>query len=177
MADLGDGDSVGFGKQGNHVFFRLADHELASTTPEGPFPNYENVMPDSCATSVVLPTSDLASAVRRVSLLASDRFGKAVKFSLSEGTLALSYESDVGNAEESLPVEYDGEPIQIGFNARYVIDFLGVVGTDKVRLELDPTRAGDPGSGGSAGDKPGQFRPEPQGEMDYRYIVMPMHLF
>jgi len=175
-ADLTDEDDVALGKQGNHVFFRLADHELASTTPEGPFPNYENVMPESCGTSVVLPTADLSAAVRRVSLLASDRFGKAVKFALSEGTLALTYESDVGNAEESLPVEFEGEAIQIGFNARYVLDFLAVVGTDRVRLELDPTRPGEQASSGGAGDKPGQFRPEPAGEMDYRYIVMPMHL-
>jgi DNA polymerase-3 subunit beta len=175
-ADLTTEDTVGFGKQGNHVFFSVAGHELATTTPEGPFPNYENVMPDSCGTSIVLPTGELSSAVRRVSLLATDRFGKAVRFALSEGKLTLSYEADVGNAEETLSVDYAGEDMEIGFNAKYILEFLGVVGSEQVRLELDPVRPGEGGGGGKPGDKPGQLRPEPSDDMDYRYIVMPMHL-
>ncbi|MBD3868370.1 MAG: DNA polymerase III subunit beta [Acidobacteria bacterium] len=174
-ADFGDDDKVEFGMKGNHVFFRLAGHELVSTIPEGPFPSYENVMPEACAISVPVPTADLLSAVRRVALMASDRYGKAVRFALSSGKLELSYESDMGNAQESLPVEYDGESVEIGFNARYFQDFLNVVGTDNVLLELDPVKSGE-GPSGTAGDKPGQLRPEPSGNTDYRYIVMPMHL-
>jgi DNA polymerase-3 subunit beta len=128
-ADLADDDAVRFGKQGNHVFFKVGDHELASTIPEGTFPNYENVMPDSCGTSVQLPTEELAHAVRRVSLLASDRFGKGVKFALDKGKLTLSYEADVGEAVETLAVDHDGDAMEIGFNARYVQDFLSVVGS------------------------------------------------
>jgi DNA polymerase-3 subunit beta len=176
-ADLGDGDAIQFGKEGNHVFFRVGDHELASTTPEGPFPNYENVMPESCGTSVKLATADLASAVRRVSLLATDRFGKAVRFALDDGKLTLSYEADVGEAVETLSVDYDGKGAEIGFNARYVQEFLSVVGSEHVTMELDPIRPGEtPSKDDKAGDKPGQFRPEPAGGLDYRYIVMPMHL-
>jgi len=176
-AELEDGAAVDFGKQGNHVFFRVGEHELASTTPEGPFPNYENVMPDSCGTSVKLVTDELASAVRRVSLLATDRFGKAVRFALSGGKLELSYEADVGKAEESLSVDYDGDAMEIGFNARYVQEFLSVVGSEHVTMELDPIRPGESRSkGDKVGDKPGQFRPDPAGGLDYRYIVMPMHL-
>lgn len=177
-ADLDDeDDAVRFGKQGNHVFFKVGDHELASTIPEGTFPNYENVMPESCATSVQLPTEELAHAVRRVSLLASDRFGKGVKFALEKGKLTLSYEADVGEAVETLAVDHDGEAMEIGFNARYVQDFLSVVGSEHVRMELDPARPGETKSkGDKVGDKPGQFRPDPGGGLDYRYIVMPMHL-
>jgi len=176
-ADLDDDAAIRFGKSGNHVFFRVGDHELASTTPEGPFPNYENVMPESCGTSVQVPTAELSSAVRRVSLLASDRFGKAVRFALDAGKLTLSYEADVGEAVETLSVDYEGEAMEIGFNARYVQDFLAVVGTEHVTMELDPVRPGEsPGKGEKPGDKPGQLRPEPAGGLDYRYIVMPMHL-
>lgn len=178
-ADLGPDDRATFGKEGNHVFFSLKGHELASTVPEGPFPNYENVMPESCNTSVIIQTTELASAARRVSLLASDRFGKAVRFALSAGKLELSYEADMGEAREELPVDYDGDLIEIGFNAKYVLDFLSAVGTEQVRLELDPLRPGESRSEGqesSAGDKPGQLTPEPTGKLDYRYIVMPMHL-
>ena len=176
-ADLGDGSAIQFGKQGNHVFFRVGDHQLASTTPEGPFPNYENVMPETCGTSIKLVTDELAAAVRRVSLLASDRFGKAVRFALDDGKLTLSYEADVGEAVETLSVDYDGKGAEIGFNARYVQDFLSVVGSEHVTMELDPVRPGEtPSKDDKAGDKPGQFRPDPGGGLDYRYIVMPMHL-
>mgnify|MGYP001811631850 FL=1 len=174
-ADFSDDDKVEFGMKENHVFFRLAGHELVSTIPEGPFPSFENVMPEACAISVPMPAADLLSAVRRVSLMASDRYGKAVRFALSTGKLELSYESDMGNAQESLPVDYDGDSVEIGFNARYFQDFLNVVGTDNVLLELDPVKSGE-GPSGTAGDKPGQLRPEPSGNTDYRYIVMPMHL-
>ncbi len=176
-ADASDDDEVAFGRQGNHVFFRVHGHELVSTVPEGPFPNYENVMPESCATAVTLPTNELAHAVRRVSLLASDRFGKAVRFALSSGKLELSYEADMGEARETVPVDYDGDDLEIGFNARYVSDFLAVVGSDRVVLGLNPKRPGETASRSDRpGDKPGQFSPDPSGEIDYRYIVMPMHL-
>ncbi len=174
-ADFGEDDKIELGMKGNHVFFRLAGHEMVSTIPEGPFPSFENVMPESCAISVAVPTRDLLSAVRRVSLMASDRYGKAVRFALTSGKLELSYESDMGNAQESLSVDYDGDAVDIGFNARYFQDFLNVVGTDNVLMELDPVKAGE-GPSGSAGDKPGQLRPEPAGKTDYRYVIMPMHL-
>jgi len=174
-SELGEDDPVEFGVKGNHIFFRLAGHELVSTVPEGPFPSYENVMPASSSIVVTLPSGDLLSAVRRVALMASDRFGKAMKFSLSSGKLDLSYEGDLGNAQEQIPVDYDGEPVEIGFNARYFQDFLNVVGTPNVLMELGPVKDGEEASG-NAGDKPGQLRPEPAGDLDYRYVVMPMHL-
>lgn len=178
-AEAGEDDTISFGKEGNHIFFMFRDHQLVSTVPDGPFPNYENVMPESCGTSVCISTTELMQAARRVSLLASDRYGKAVRFSLSSGRLELSYEADMGKAEETLSIDYDGDQIDIGFNARYVLDFLSVVGSDQVLLELDPRRAGDQPTdekGDRPGDKPGQLRPEPAGKMDYRYIIMPMNL-
>jgi DNA polymerase III sliding clamp (beta) subunit (PCNA family) len=85
----------------------------------------------------------------------------------------------MGEANEVLTVDYKGEDKTIGFNARYVLDFLAVVGTGAVRLDLDPIREGETDAdrkGKKAGDKPGQFRPEPAGDLDYRYIVMPRDL-
>jgi DNA polymerase-3 subunit beta len=176
-AELGDKDAVDYGRQGNHVFFRVGDRELASTVPDGPFPNYENVMPERCNISVVVATHELSAAVRRVSLLASERLGKAVRFALSQGKLELSFEGEVGQASEAVSVDYEGEDTEIGFNARYILEFLGVVGSERVRLELDPVRSGDgKAHSDKPGDKPGLLRPEPDGGFDYRYIVMPMHL-
>ena len=122
----------------------------------------------------MLNNSELAQAVKRVSLLATDRVGRAIRFALTNGKLELSSETEMGEAHEEIETQYDGDAMEIGFNARYLLDFLGVVGTDSVRLELNPS--GDDGAGAGAGDKPGQLKPEPAGDVDYRYIVMPMHL-
>ncbi len=176
-AELGEGDAVTFGKSANQVFFVIGRHVLTTSVPEGTFPKYEEVLPKQCDTSFLVPTADLHDAVRRVSLLASDRFGKAVRFTLSDGRLELSSETEMGEAHEVLSVDYKGDEKSIGFNAKYVMDFLSVVGSPSVRVELDPSKGDDDEARKRrAGDKPGQFRPEPAGEMDYRYIVMPRDL-
>jgi DNA polymerase-3 subunit beta len=175
-AELTSDDKITFGKAGNHVFFKVGGHSLTSTVLEGNFPRYENVMPESCEIDIALPTQDLTDAVRRVSLLAADRVGRAVRLSLGKGKLELFSQTEMGEAQESLAVDYDGEEMEIGFNARYLIDFLTAVGTPSVHVGLNPKKAGDEGKKADAGDKPGQFRPEPAKGLDYRYIVMPMHL-
>jgi len=175
-ADLSDDDPVLFGKTDNQVFFVVRGHKLTSSLLEGNFPRYENVMPESCDTAVLIPTEELTQAVRRVSLLASDRYGRVVKVALSDGKLEFSSKTEMGEAQETLNVEYTGPEIDIGFNARYLMDYLTVVGSPAVKLELNPTRKSDEDRKLEAGDKPGQFRPEPGDGVDYRYIVMPMHL-
>lgn len=177
-ADLGEDEEVTFGKVGKQVFFHVGGHRLTSTMLEGNFPRYENVMPESCATEISLSAGDFGDAVRRVSLLASDRYGRAVKLELGSGKLEVSSETEMGEAHETLAVDYDGEPISIGFNARYLIDFVSAVGTSSIRLGLNPsTEQAKKEQPANAGDRPGEFRPEPPGErMTYRYIVMPMHL-
>jgi DNA polymerase-3 subunit beta len=132
-------------------------------------------MPDSSETKISIPSEDFAHAVRRVSLLASDRYGRAIRVLLSDGKLDLSSRTEMGDAQETLSIDYAGKDVEIGFNARYLLDFLGVVGSPTVSLELN-SGASDGESKAQAGDKPGQFRPEPVGDVDYRYVVMPMHL-
>lgn len=180
VAEMPSDGTVTVGHTGNQIFFAVDRHVLTSTLLEGNFPRYENVMPKQCEIQVVVPTVDLTDAVRRVSLLGSDRHSRAVQFKLTPGTLDLSSETEMGEAQETLPVDYAGEEIVIGFNARYLLDFLSAVGTPAVTLDLNPKRAGDkdddPQNQTRPGDKPGQLRPEPAGEMDYRYIVMPMQL-
>jgi len=174
-AELDDDETVLFGKSDNQVFFIVRGHRLTSSLLEGNFPRYENVMPGECDTSVLVPTEELNQAVRRVSLLASDRYGRVVRVALSDGKLDLSSKTEMGEAQETLNVDYSGPELSIGFNARYLQDFLSVVGSPAVKLELNPGKAGDDKKL-DAGDKPGQFRPEPDESIDYRYIVMPMHL-
>lgn len=175
--ELTDEDEVVFGRADNHVFFVVGEHRLTSNLLEGKFPRYENVLPDSCETELEIATEELANAVRRVSLLASERYGRAVRLGLGSGKLELFSKTEMGEAQETLELDYDGPEMSIGFNARYLLDFLGVVGTSKVYLGLDPKRPGDDDTReAEAGDKPGQLRPAGDEKMDYRYIVMPMHL-
>jgi len=178
-AEVAADSAVTFGRSGNHIFFTVGDHTLTTTVPEGAFPKYEEVMPKKCETAINLDRHELTLAVKRVALVASDRFGRAVRFHLSSGRLELSSATELGEANEVLNVEYTGDEKTIGFNAKYLMEFLNVVGTDAVKLELDPVKDGESETDRKAkksGDKPGQFRPEPAGELDYRYIVMPRDL-
>ncbi len=178
-AEVDPESTVTFGKSGNHVFFTVGDHALTTTVPEGTFPKYPEVMPTRCETEIILDKHELTDAVKRVSLVASDRFGRAVRFHLSNGRLELSSETELGEANEILNVDYKGDDKSIGFNAKYLLEFLNVVATDLVKLELDPVKEGESETDRKAkksGDKPGQFRPHPAGDLDYRYIVMPRDL-
>ena len=171
-----EGDVI-FGRSENQVFFIVGAHRLTANVLEGKFPSYSNVMPETCETVVAVPTEEFSQAVRRVSLLANDRFGRAVRLNLAGGKLDLSSKTELGEARETLNVGYDGGEVTIGFNARYLLDFLNVVGSDAVNLELNPARSGEGDQQVSAGDKPGQLRPaSAKPRMDYRYVVMPMHL-
>jgi DNA polymerase-3 subunit beta len=174
--DLDEDETVAVGRTDNHLFFAMREHRLTTTLLEGTFPRYENVMPASCGTIVNVPTADLLAAVKRVSLLGSDQFGRAIQLKLGTGKLELHSRTEMGEAQETLDVRFDGEEMTIGFNARYLLDFLGVVGTPEVRLEFNPRRDGEgPDVRTNPGDKPGQFRPV-EDATDYRYVVMPMHL-
>lgn len=177
-AAMSDDEEVVFGRSDGQVFFIAGQHRLTSSVLDREFPRYENVMPAKCATVVALDTGEFAQAVRRVSVLASDRNSRAARLLLATGKLELSSETDMGEAHETLAVSYDGPDVRIGFNARYLLDFLSVVGCATVRLELNPLKANEEPDAqrADAGDKPGQLRPEADYGMDYRYIVMPMHL-
>ncbi len=171
-------DVVRFGRGGNHVFFRVGEsHVLSSSVLEGRFPNYEGVMPEACEVAVVVDRESLAAGLRRVSLLTADRYHRAVRVGLAPGELRLHTETELGEAQEVLSVDYGGPPLELTFNSRYLIEFLGVVGSPAVRVELRPSvQRGDGEAKEQDRDRPGQLRPEPPGEFDYRYIVMPMHV-
>jgi DNA polymerase-3 subunit beta len=114
--------------------------------------------------AVVIERETLTTAIRRVSLLASER-SRAVKIGLKPGQITLAASSpEMGTAEESVAAEYQGEPVEVGFNAQYLLDFLGVAGTEKVRMELRDA------------ESQGILRPEGNSETEHRYVVMPMRL-
>jgi DNA polymerase-3 subunit beta len=115
---------------------------------EGEFPNYNQVIPKDLTRHLILPTELLVQAVRRVALLSSER-SRAVKLELSDGQLVItSNNPDLGDAREELDVDYAGEPLTIGFNARYLLDAINAIGLKEVRFsfqdELSPSRITPP---------------------------------
>jgi DNA polymerase-3 subunit beta len=119
-----------------------AETTLTSKLIDGTFPDYERVIPRGNDKLVTLAAEDFAKAIDRVATISSER-GRAVKLSLTDAGLSLSVTNpDSGEAREELEPDYDGPPIDMGFNARYLLDVLGVVGDgDTVLMKL-----ADPGS-------------------------------
>ena len=164
---LGDEDNeigIIFGE--NNIIFNLDETVLASRLIEGPYPNFEQVIPKDSDKKLVVNKEFLTGAVRRMSILANT-LTHQVKFSLKKDNLELSSANfDLGGeAKESLPCDYVGEPMDIGYNASYVLDVLKQLEGDEVVFEL--------GSSVSAGKV---YSTEKKEGEDYLCLLMPLRL-
>jgi DNA polymerase-3 subunit beta len=133
----------------NSGFARRGDVTLVMRLIEGEFPNYNQVIPKNLTRHLTLPTEPLVHAVRRVALLSSER-SRAVKLELSDGQLVItSSNPDLGDAREELDIDYAGEPLAIGFNAKYLLDAINAVQSKEVLFsfqdELSPSKLSPPG--------------------------------
>jgi DNA polymerase III subunit beta len=162
-ATMGPGElEVAVGE--NQALFRLADPAgdvwVASRLIDGQFPNYKQLLPDSFDHEVMLPKDAFTGASRRVSLLAQKNAPLRLLFSSGKLTMR-ALTQDVGQAEESLAVEFDGEEFEIGFNPAYLIEGIDAVDDADVRLRFtSPLR---PGLVSGAAD-------------DFVYLIMPIRL-
>jgi len=162
----GEGElPVSISKDESHLFFSLGQRILICRMLTGQFPNYEAVLPRENNRVVELDKESISAAVSRVALLADER-SRAVRIHLEKGQLEISSSSgEYGEAREVLDTSYQDEPMQIGFNYQYLLDFFGVVeASGKVCLDLKDEQSA------------GQFRPVEQGAYRYRYVVMPMRI-
>src|SRR5262245_6323406 len=131
----GDGD-IGYERGDNPLFFPAGDRLLISRMIDGQFPAYERVIPKGNDKHIEFERDRLTNAVKRVALMSNER-SRAVKFQIDKGKVDVTSSSpDLGEAHETLPVDYTGAAMQICFNAQYVLDFLSEVTTDVVELEL-----------------------------------------
>ena len=124
------------------------------------------VIPRSTEKVVKMPRAGFLDTLRHVSLLSTEK-AHAVRLELSKGSLrVLSQNPDLGEAREDLAVEYDGEPLKIGFNARYILDVLTALQADDVHFELADDLS------------PGVLRPDPEKPQDQGFtaVVMPMRI-
>ena len=135
-------DDIEIAKSENHLGFRNATTQVYTRLIEGPYPNYEQVIPRENDKAASAEKATLISAIKRMSIVASDQTHR-IRMSLSNGTCKLSVQTpDLGEAQEELTVTYTGEALDIGFNASYLLEVLKYVPTDEVRMTFKgPERA------------------------------------
>jgi DNA polymerase-3 subunit beta len=162
LVDEEDADEVELGFEGNSGLVRKGSVTLAMRLIEGEFPNYRQVIPKDAGRRLTVANEPLVRALRRVHLLSSQQ-SHAVKFEVKENQVAISTRNpDVGEAREEIDVDYAGEPLEIGFNARYLIEALQALATKEVTLGLQDALS------------PVQLRPADDDES--LAVVMPMRL-
>jgi DNA polymerase III subunit beta len=144
------------------IRFTMGEMVLTSKLIDGTFPDYARVIPLGNDKKLVVDKTDFEAAVDRVSTVSSER-GRAVKLSLANGKMTLSVTNpDSGSAMEEIEVDYDGDPLDIGFNSRYLLDIAAQIGGENAQLKL-----ADPGSPTLIQDKDAQ---------DALYVLMPMRV-
>ena len=145
-----------------HLLFTVGSVQFLTRLIEGSYPNYENVIPKSNEKKMSIARDLFAKVLRRVSIMSKDR-ASAVKFDLEDEKLTVSSSSpDLGEAKEEVGVDYKGDKVSLGFNARYVLDVLGAISTEKVVLELQ--------------DSLSPVLVKEDGNEDYQCVIMPMRI-
>lgn len=129
-------EKVVFGK--GSILFDFGTTTIFSKLIEGPYPNFRQVIPSGNSKKVAVTTDDLASAVRRVSVL-SNTITHQIRFSLMSGQMEVSTSNqDIGGeSRETIPVRYDGDSLVVGYNASFLLEIFRAVDTDEVVLELE----------------------------------------
>jgi len=164
LLDSTEVDEIEFAKDESTLYFRIGPRLLTSRQLTGQFPNFEAVLPKDNNKSINLHGDELSGAISRVAQFADER-SRAVRIRLEKDELKLSASSsETGESEDSLEIDYNGDPLTIGFNAQYIIDFLKAAGSGDVKLELKDAQSA------------GQLRPAESEDYKYRYIVMPMRI-
>ncbi len=165
--ESGEEGTVQFGVSENQLFFDAGDRRLMARMIDVNFPNYMEVIARDNDRHVMIDRERLLSTIRRISLVANERT-RAVRFDFAPGKLTVSSTNpELGDARETVPIDYAGNPFFVGLNAAYVTDFLSAVDTPSVSLDLKDENSqciGRPAS--TSEDLP----------YDYLYVVMPMRL-
>ena len=158
-------EELEIGRGENHIGFRSPFTAVYTRLIEGPYPNYEQVIPKDNDRVAVADKAALVSALKRMSVVASDQTHR-IRLSFNSGMLKFSVQTpDLGEAQDELPIRYTGDQLDIGFNASYLLEILRYIPTDDVRITLKaPERAATL---------------EPEGWSDpasYLCLVMPLRL-
>jgi DNA polymerase III subunit beta len=161
-----DDESIDFADDEHTLFFRVGHRTLSTRRLTGQFPNFEAVMPRDNSKFAVVRSAELSAAIQRVAQFADERSG-AIRLRLEGNELKISSSStESGESEDTIDTPYSGDPIMVGFNSSYILDFLKALSNEgEVRLEFKDSQSA------------GQMRPEdPDAEYRYRYVLMPMRI-
>jgi DNA polymerase III subunit beta len=159
-----DGKAI-FAGDDNHLFFQVGHRLLITRKLTGNFPDYERVLPKDHQHTATLERNEIRSAIERVAQFADER-SRAIRVKFGAGEVSVFSSSvETGESEESVPGDYQGPDMEIGFNAQYLLDFLRAISQDHVAFELKDQKSA------------GELRPAGDSVPDqYRYVVMPMRI-
>ena len=164
LSEVGEEDTVSFGKDETHLFFQFGKRLMVSRMVTGQFPNYEAVLPKGNRSSIIVDREEFAAAIKRVSLLADDK-SHSIRLGLDNNKLEISSSNaDLGEAKDEIATAYSSEKIQIGFNCQYLLDFLAATQDPSISFEFKDDQSS------------GQLRPATEEDYRYRYVVMPMRI-
>ncbi|MFC1888941.1 DNA polymerase III subunit beta [Thermodesulfobacteriota bacterium] len=160
---LEDGEgSISIGLKDQNIIFKKGSFTIIARLIDGDFPNYDNVIPKGNEKIVLVDRLSIHSSVKRVSILTTER-SKGVKFGVTSGKMEISLNNpELGEAYDEIEIDYNDEALEIGFNVRYLIDVLGVIDTEKIKIALN-----DELSAGLV---------TPDGDDGFRYVLMPIRL-
>jgi len=146
----------------NHVRVSLPGMVFTTKLIDGRFPDYERVIPEAAENSILANCAELRQALLRTSILSNEKY-RGIRFQIEAGNLRMqAHNPEQEEAEEEVEVEYSGPPIEIGFNANYIIDALSAVRSSRVRLRIT--------------DSSSSCLLTPEENDDCKYVVMPMRL-
>lgn len=146
----------------NHVLFKIDDIQFLTRLIEGTYPNYEQVIPTANEKILTVDRNLLTKSLRRVSIMSRER-SNAVKVDINSSNMVISASNpDLGEASDEISASYSGDAMTMAFNARYVLDALNVMSSEKVILKLNEPLS------------PAMITED--GREDYKCVVMPMRL-
>ena len=161
---FGEGDEIQVARSENHLGFRKDGTEVYTRLIEGPYPNYEQVIPKDNDRIALADKETLTRSLRRMAVVASEQTHR-VRLSFAGTALRLSVETpDLGDAHEEMEVSYDGEALDIGFNANYLLEVLRFMPTDEVKLSF------------KAPERAATVEPTESDEGEYLCLIMPLRL-
>lgn len=153
------------GRGENHLAFRSPFTTVYTRLIEGPYPPYEQVIPRDNDKDAIIDKTALTSALRRMSVIASDQTHR-IRMTFNAGILRFSVQTpDLGEAQDELAVRYNGDPLDIGFNASYLLEILRYMPTEEIRMTF------------KAPERAATIQPEKWAETgEYMCLVMPLRL-
>lgn len=183
-----DGE-ISFGEDPNHIYFEVNGRLLITRKLSGTFPNYEMVIPKGNDKTATFDAEEMKRAIARVALMADERT-RSVKLQIKPNEIQISSQAaEEGEAEEVVSADYNGDEVQIGFNAQYLMDFLNVIGSsaeaevkeNEQETEGDKVKVKDGGKLRVSfefkdGNAQTQMRIANESTYDYKYVVMPLRI-